>query len=58
MFTVHHFRVWDIAIDCWLYPPLKSPVERIEKEARGEIIPDTAEGFIPPISTNTVERAR
>lgn len=53
MVTVHHFRVWDIAIDCWLYPPLKSPVERIEKEARGEIIPDTAEEFIPPI-----ERAR
>ena len=32
---------------------LLRPVERIESEARGEIIPDTAEEFIPPI-----ERAR
>jgi hypothetical protein len=43
MVTVHHFRVWDFANDRWVYPPLKSSAERIKNEARGEIIPDTAE---------------
>ncbi|WP_156648004.1 hypothetical protein [Methylobacterium sp. Leaf88] len=43
MVTVHHFRVWDAAKDEWVYPPLKSPESRIRDEARGEILPGTAE---------------
>lgn len=47
MVTVHHFRVWDIPNDTWIYPPLKSPESRIRNEARGEIIPGTAEDVDP-----------
>ncbi|KQT84995.1 hypothetical protein ASG51_02750 [Methylobacterium sp. Leaf465] len=43
MVTVHHFRVWDVAKDEWVYPPLKSPEDRIRDVAKGEVIPGTAE---------------
>jgi len=40
--TVHQFKVWDPELDEYLFPPLKSTVERI-KEIGGEIITGTAE---------------
>jgi hypothetical protein len=47
MVTVHHFEVWDINRGDWVREPFKSTAERIREEAKGRIIPGTAEKVDP-----------
>lgn len=48
MVEVHHFKVWNNTKGDWEIPPSKRTVESIS-EARGEIIPDTAEEVDPTL---------
>lgn len=47
MVTVHYFEVWDVNRGDWVREPFKSPAERIRVEAKGRIVPGTAEEVDP-----------